>query len=564
MRFACYLFFFLLFSFNSSFAQVINEDPNSPVYDYLKRASVSGFLPEYNDVVLPLSKSKIHHLLSLILEKKSFLSSIDIEKLERYHDYYQNADSSDSVKSLFGYPESSVIENIGSDSENHLYQYRDENFYFTINPVFSSRLIINKTESRDISTSQLFSYGADFSLVYNNFLGIYLRGTNGVQFGDRETAKLDRRVAQSFTFNKTGLNFFDHTEGYIQLQNDFITLQAGRERIHWGTGFINRVMLDETPPMFDFIRLNLSYKKFYYDFIHGWLVEKPQNVTLDTLGNYGRTKIPKYVAISRLGFKPSNNVDLGITQAVIYCNRPFELSYLNPFLVWESAQRSLNDLDNSFLGFDARVLVTNGVLLNGSILFDDLNFSNWFKGDWEIRNNGLAIQTGMHLTHPVLPDFLEFKIEYLQVRPYMFSHQGFETGLAYTNNGYPLGTEIQPNSFLISASLDFHLGSRLLLGLQFDYKKHGRNLIDSTGNVIKNVGGDIFHSHSAISEFYAYLMDGDIEKEYLVHCNIEYELSYNVNFSLNTLYRKYIAEGVNTDQVLFNFTVNYNTRLLKF
>ncbi|HPI38297.1 MAG TPA: hypothetical protein PK397_10165, partial [Ignavibacteriaceae bacterium] len=219
MRVACCLLFFLLFSFNSSFAQVINEDPNSPVYDYLKRASVSGFLPEYNDVVLPLSKSKIHHLLSLIQEKKSFLSSIDLEKLERYQSYYHHTDSTDSIKSFLGNHQSTLIENIVSNSENHLYHYKDEHFYFTINPVFSSRLIMNKSESRDISASQLLFYGADISLVFNNYLGIYLRGTNGVQFGDRETAKLDRRVAQSFTFNKTGLNYFDQTEGYIQFQN---------------------------------------------------------------------------------------------------------------------------------------------------------------------------------------------------------------------------------------------------------------------------------------------------------------------------------------------------------
>ena len=181
-----------------------------------------------------------------------------------------------------------------------------------------------------------------------------------------------------------------------------------------------------------------------------------------------------------MNYNPTSALNLGISQSIIYSNRPFELAYLNPFLFWESAQRSMNDLDNSFLTFDGRFLFTNGFELNSSIMFDDINFKRLFKGEWAGSNNGTAWQIGGFFTNPILPDNVIFRIEYIQIRPYIFSHPGGYADLTYTSNGYLLGTNLQPNSTLFSLKLDYQFTSKISAGIKFDHQLHGKNVMTKT------------------------------------------------------------------------------------
>ena len=88
---------------------------------------------------------------------------------------------------------------------------------------------------------------------------------------------------------------------------------------------------------------------------------------------------------------------------IIYANRPFEAAYLNPFLFWESAQRSRGDLDNSFLSVDVRYKIMNGMEASASMIWDDILFSVLFKGEFDKVNNRSTWKTGMILTNPVCP-----------------------------------------------------------------------------------------------------------------------------------------------------------------
>ncbi len=488
----------LLFFCTSLNAQVENVSTDNPVYSFLKEMQVEGILKDYSDIVLPLSRRKVLDALREIDKNKEKISPTDKEYLERlklklgFYDVKEsNQSDTSSTESIFDNFPDNFSRNLFGDSEKHLYKYNDKNINFYINPVAEFKYIYS---SHDKNNSSLFNIGGIFRGSYDNWFGFYLSGTNGIVNGNRSVAELDPRVAQNYTFNNTKINYFPITEGYARLEKGIVSFQIGRERVLWGTGYINRLILSNNPPPFDFIRFVISYKSLSYNFLHGWLVQMPTFTPIDSLAGDFKTKGSKYLAMSRLGFRPNDKLSLGVTQMIIYSNRPLEAAYLTPFLFFESAQRSLNDLDNSFLSFDGRYLLTEGIEINSSIIFDDINLKRLANGEWNGNNNGTAWQAGVMITNPLLINDLTVKAEYIQIRPYMFSHPGLIGALTYTNNGYLLSPDIQPNSTLLSTEVDYRFSRELYAKLNFSHELHGNNIYDSQGNLIRNVGGDVFQN----------------------------------------------------------------------
>lgn len=295
------------------------------------------------------------------------------------------------------------------------------------------------------------------------------------------------------------------------------------------------MILSDNPPLFDFLRFHIAYKSLRYDFLHGWLVLPYDSFYINERTQYARVKNSKYLAISRLGFTPISELKFGISQMIIYANRPFEAAYLNPFLFWESAQRSLGDLDNSFLTLDARYKILNGLETSASIIFDDIKFSVLLKGEFSRTDNRSAWQAGAIVTNPILPENLSLKLEYLQIRPYTFSHPDIGESLTYTNNSYLLGVNLQPNSTVLSSEINYLLKGDFELGLKYSHILHGNNYYDENGNIVKNVGGNIFINHNLYDSETAPLLDGLLETTDDITVSIQYEILYGIylNFVFN-------------------------------
>ncbi|MHC1739244.1 MAG: hypothetical protein AB9882_14660 [Ignavibacteriaceae bacterium] len=482
----------------------------------------------------------------------------DQEEFEIYKSYYSDERFGEE-KHQFNLKRTDKL--LLDDGNISLYHFREKEFDLKINPVFSTRNIIVDKSEEQLMSSFLISYGGELILNYSDWLGIYISAYNGVNLGDREAAKTDKRVSQSFSFNYTKINYFDGTEGYIQLQNGFAKLQAGRERVLWGTGNINRAVLDFTPQLFDFIKLDLEYDIFSFSFLHGWMVEKSDTIIVPGTLHEIRTKPSKYFAISRFGLNPLENLSLGISQSVVYAERPFEMAYLNPFLFWESAQRSMNDLDNSFLTFNFTYYPIRGIQINSTFVMDDINFEFYFSDKWNHKNNRNLWQAGVQLTHPILPSQMTLTLEYIQIRPFTFSHPGLQTGLAYTNNGAILSADIEPNSTLLSVNLDYSITPRLRVSLLYENYMHGKNILDASGNLLKNVGGDIFQSYSVFTDEKAKMLDGDLEVENRYTLFMRYYLSAKINLEFSAKYVVYNYLLQNEHHLMIFSTFSYNTYL---
>jgi hypothetical protein len=527
----------ILFIQPLSLSQVENIPVENTVYDFLKIMQIKGIIQEYDDFLLPLSRQEISDLIRTIKGKERELSRIESEILDIF---IKKFNVNDKPSSLLSNSSGGIV---------NLFYYSDSLINLTVNPILGARSLSVLNENAN--NASIFKLGGHLYGSYDDWFGFLLAGTNEVVFGSREAALRELSIAQSFTFNDTKINFADYTSGYIRLKKEGLSLQLGRERLLLGSGYNNRMVLSHNPPIFDFIRFNFDHKYFNYKFLHGWLVQPKMLIPVDSIFSVGE-KLSKYIALSRLGFNPSSRLKLGISQFIIYANRPFELAYMNPFLFWESAQRSMNDLDNSFLSFDARFLLTEGMEINSSIIFDDIHFERLFKDGWNIVDNRNAWNAGIILSEPVIFSNLSLSLDYVQVRPYMFSHPGIGEMLTFTNNGYQLGIPYKPNSAALDIKATYLISPILTANVQFDYYLHGDNIRNSEGDLVKNYGGDILEYHTYWDSGKVYLLEGNLSKQYLVTLGLSYEL---INFLyLNFSYSNF--SGLNSENI-FRLSMNY-------
>jgi hypothetical protein len=526
-------FFPILFFLQPLLAQIETIPADKEIYDFFKRLQVKGAAPDYNDIILPLSKKDFDRI----------ITTIDFSLLTQTEKLYLDR----LIKKYLTYQtENRLLNNLPSslfnDEPKNLFQYSDSNLTLNLNPVFSVQSITSQKHSAGLS-----EIGGRALLNYKDFIGIKIQASNGVVFGDRDAARLNQNVAQSFTFNNTGINFFDRTEGYVKTIYHDLALQLGRERILLGTGNIDRMILGFNPPMFDFVKFDFNYKSLSYNFIHGWLVRDPIIINIDTFYFGYHFKPEKYVAISRFGYN-STIMNLGISQMIIYADR-FEAAYFNPFLFWESAQRSLNDVDNSFISIDGKFRLLNGSEINLSAIFDDIDLSRVSKGEWFDNSHGFAWQTGLFLTDPLFFKNADLIIEYTQLRPYSFSHPGFGEQLTYTNNGYILGVPIQPNSIKLTSKSRYLLSPSFSAGIGYSFVKHGRNIYDEEGNLIKNFGGDVFRYLTYFDDLNVYLLKGDVQTSTSKSLFFRYEpiIGYVFNFDIfyNVTKSSYYEKSLN-------------------
>lgn len=510
--------FIILVQF-SLYSQTETYPVSEPVYNFLKQLSVRGVISNYDDLIIPLSRKKIVSFLNEALHKKEELTSSEADIVYSWLKKMELPNNTDSFVYNYNKP--------FGNGNTYLYVHQDSEYALQMNPMISFKSLFSR-ESK--SAAHLLTLGGKISGSYSN-IGFSLFVSNGTQFGDRNLAEFEKTVRYSYTFNNFHMSFFDNTEGYIRYESKRFSAEIGRERTLWGSG-INRISISDNPPVFDFVRFSADFDFVNFKFMHGWLVQPIQYKFDSTYNWWDKIKNPKYIAISRIGFVPFHNFTFGLTQTIIYANRPFEAAYLNPFIVFESAQRSLNDNDNSFLGLDIEYKMFKGLELRSEIVFDDINFGPMFSEGFGSIQTRYAWEMNLNFTHPFVPQNMLLTTGFLIVRPYMYTHYEKIDELTYTNNGYGLGTDLQPNSLKLFLNSVFFISPELTAELNYSHTFHGKNTYDSNGNLIENKGGYYLDFFRDQDSKVTHLLAGQRENFDDFSLNLKYEIAYPLIFNL--------------------------------
>ncbi|MDZ7309085.1 MAG: hypothetical protein ONB49_18795, partial [candidate division KSB1 bacterium] len=173
--------------------------------------------------------------------------------------------------------------------------------------------------------------------------------------------------------------------------------------------------------------------------------------------------------------------------------------------------------DNATMGLDFEMRPRHGWRLYGEWFVDDFSVarlgSNWY-------GNKVAWLLGMHATNPLGLPRSDWRVEYVRIAPYVYSHT-FPINV-YKNYGTLLGHPAGPNADWLLAEWLFWGSRRWHLQFSAEHQRHGANPVD------RNVGGDVDRPFHVTDSQRVRFLDGIVERRLTLRLQAGYELLRNL------------------------------------
>ncbi|MDZ4712700.1 MAG: capsule assembly Wzi family protein [bacterium] len=538
----------ICFTYQQSSAQVENVPLSNSVYDFLKEMRVKGIITNYNDDDPGMARFQVADRLQIMNKKKSRLGKVETELLEKYMiEFLPEEINKMNTTSLFGgnMKMSHGIKELFTDKQKYLYAYQKVNNNIFINTI-GQLFYINQSKPDSKPNAKLF-YGG-FSIRGSLFekLGYYLSVEKGGGIGDTSLMEAAfPRIRSNFKYveNIENIKNFDFTNGYMKFYSNptedmDLFVQIGREQLKYGLGYSKRLVLSGDAPNMDFIKFNLNYGIVSYSSIFG-----------STVGEFNKDvskNFTKYFIANRIKLSFKKLFDIGVGESII-TSRGFELGYLNPVIFYKFVEHSLQDRDNGTLFADFQTHFIKNFELQGTFFLDENILSN--LADMTKQSNKTAYQLGFFYHEPVGIKNLSLIFEYSKLRPYVYTH--FNPKNTYTAFGEILGNPIGPNADQLFLKLNYNLSDRIKFGLEYEHTRKGENIYGLNGELIRNVGGNVYDSYRQGTDAdKAYFLDGIRINTDNVKFNISYEPLKSFIFDLNFVYakNKNLTTGINSDR----------------
>lgn len=494
--------------------QAENVPVGHPVYTYLKRMEVKGLVERYHDVVLPLGRREVGELLTEVRGHRGKLSTAEQGWLDDFLSEfrYDVTGSTDKLYSLFTSSEPSVGAALGqefSNREKFLYAFVDSNVAFFVNGLLDGDLRRITGDALGKQHAEYIQVGGRVRGTALGRIGYYFQATNAQFWGSRELLERDPQISQSYGIKTVDAQNFDFSEGYVRYDGRLFSVQLGHERVLWGNGQDQKMVLSDNIRTFDFIRADVQYKAIKYTFLHAWLLGSQSTLhftmPFDPSAEFSETVIAdKYFAGHRLELGFPGLFDFGFQEMYIYSNRSVDLAYLNPFILLESAQRSRGERDNGFWAFDIKTHFLPGFQLHGTLLYDDIHVPDMFTDKWYDK---YAWQAGIAYADAFTIPNTTLMVEYTHVEPWVFGHERSRDN-SYTSLGAVLGPGAGPNADSWLIRMDVLPARNLFLSARVTFGRKGDNVFDSLGTILRNVGGDALMPHRTTDPQTKTFLDG--------------------------------------------------------
>ncbi len=549
------LIFIFMITLSNVYSQSEKVELRNNVYDFLNRLYVKGVIDNYSNASLPLSRAKVTEYLKFLdanIEKLNNTEIMKLSDLKKEFQYELNISDSSGLELFKNGSFFDNLSNLFSDRERYIYSYKDSNNTFFLNAMANAKFIASKGDVLNNKNVTLIQWGGRARGTINRNFGYYLLATNGQRIGEKELVFSDLSMRNNYKLNELDQSNFDFTEGYVCYDGGSFSFQLGRERITIGSGYNEKMLVSSVNAM-DFIKMEFDIGAVNYTFSHNWILTKPTRLSYNEFEVDGRIVDSKYLALHRLGISLcKNNIEIGLSEMIVYSNRPPEIAYMTPLIFYKSVEHSLQDRDNALLAFDGSARITNGLKLYGTLVVDELDFSKIGTNWW---GNLFSYQIGGFVTEPFGIENLDVNAEYLKIAPYTYSHKFIENN--YTNFNSFIGPNMHPNSDKFWLNFKYAVNYRLAFDLGISYERHGSNLKDGNGNVIKNVGGDINFGHRYEDSEEVTFLDGEVEKKTALSALVNYEIFNNIFMAAAFIHN--ISSGVrDTKQNMVNFILNIN------
>jgi hypothetical protein len=293
----------------------------------------------------------------------------------------------------------------------------------------------------------------------------------------------------------------------------------------------------------DFFKLNFRYGVLHFS-----------SVFASTVGEFDfkrEKRFSKFWAAHRIKFSFPKVLDVGIGESIVYAERGIELGYLNPLGFMRFVENSLQDRDNGTFFIDLQTHFIKNLQLQGTIFLDenvvfDLTRLNTFI-------NKTAYQIGAFAYEPLGLNDLALEFEYTKIRPYVYSHKNPKNSI--TAYGVILGHEIGPNADQIHSRISYNANEWLTFNAGYQKVRSGENIVDEDGNVIRNVGGDVFLPYRGeIDVEETFFLDGIRINSHRLLLSTRLEPIRDIALSINYEYQKEdnLTEG-NSESIHYGY-----------
>jgi hypothetical protein len=496
MRIKNFLFIIIIFSCHFSTAQVENVPQNNRVYSFLKEMKVKNIIPYISEDIPNLSRFEVRELLDTVRKSFNKLSATERELLHWFEIEYTDSLHDETTTRLFtpGKSFGSTLPEIFSDKVKYLFTYQEENANFYAEGL--GHFYHGQQLKHEVTNANLYDIGFRLRGTVFKHLGYFFSVIKGGASGNKKLAEImEPRLLTNFKWVEDSENIgnYDFHNAYLKflakpVEGMKISVQLGREPLTVGYGYGSKLVLSGDNPTLDFLQFKFDYGIVHFTSIHA-----------STVGLFAPERDDRYTkfwAFNSLKFSLNGLFDIGMGEAIVYSGRGIELAYLSPLPFYKFIEMNLQDRDNGNIYFELQTGFIPNFELQGTFFLDENILSN--LSDLDNFTNKTAYQLGSFWYEAFTINNLSWILEYTRIRPYVYSHVNIKN--TYTAWGTNLGHRIGPNSDEIFTRFTYNINSWIGASLDYRHQRSGENIYDVDGNLIKNVGGDIFFSHEISRE----------------------------------------------------------------
>ena len=461
------LFLLILFSCQFISAQAVWENYRNEIYTYLSRMSQKGLIV-FDDLIQPISRTKIHEALNTLNEEKDKLSSIEKNELAFYLREY----APDKITS-----KTDLLKN-DEKKRWRAFSAADKDFLINVDPIIQAGVISGTNTNyfrRGIGMSAWGNIGKHIGFqFYGNDVNLNGTGADTNSFPNANPGF----VKQSDSGNHKAINYTEIRASFsYSWKNSSVSF--GQDYLTWGYGENGKMVLSDKSPAYPYFRLDYQpFKWLHFNYVHAWLnsnmvdSSKTYSYYNTVYGGKRIFYIPKFMATHSITVKPSKYLDVSLGESIIYSEQ-INAGYLIPlmfFKVYDNVSSNGNILAGDNGQFFFQLSSKNWIKkthLYATMFIDEIRITQIFT---DSNRNQLGFNLGASVTDAFIP-YLTLTGEYTRVNPFVYSN--LNPVQYYTNHSFNVGDWMGNNFDRLILSARYTPASRVKLYARYQYIRKG-------------------------------------------------------------------------------------------
>jgi len=442
------------------FSQHVPIDLDHPIYVFIRQEIAKGNLDIKYNTSTPLHRGTVLNLLGE-LERKS---SSQIRLINRFQSEFTIKQIDDGIESPWKKEKlATVFRTLISSSNNyyepHIFTFKDSQNIFwadleekiTFKYLKKPHRIYRDRFAFSLFVDKTITIHTDFRM--NRFVG-ELPIPEKISDYKEQWVKYYPEVNWSIWYDDRSL---------IHYEGKYLDIELSKTPLTWGNSPSYSPIFSSNTAPFPFIGIEKSFNRVRFKSIHGFLLP----FDTDKI-HYMNSVSEKNIAAHRLEIDFTSNFTASFSEMAVYGGRRFEMEYLLPLNWFWGSEHNLGDRDNILMAVDYSWRMNPGLIFYQTLLWDELDWAKLFKSWW---GNKYVFQTGVYWVPFSNPKYPDFRIEWTQSRPWVYTHNDSLT--TYTSGGNGLGFPYGPNSQMLFIEMNSLPSYNSQLTFSVSYIKKG-------------------------------------------------------------------------------------------